>query len=88
MVPLSFGRTISDPGIFQDLLREGLIDLLRPDLLVHGITGIRRLAAMAETYYIDVAPWHNGGPIANAAALHPAASIPNFYHRPSQQSIY
>lgn len=79
VVPLGFGRTISDPGIFQSLLREGLIDLLRPDLLVHGITGIRRLAAMAETYYVDLAPWHRGGPIANAAALHAAASIPNFF---------
>lgn len=79
VVPLGFGHTISDPGIFQSLLREGLIDLLRPDLLVHGITGIRRLAAMAETYYVDLAPWHRGGPIANAAALHAAASIPNFF---------
>jgi galactonate dehydratase len=83
VVPLGFGRTISDPisgpGIFQDLLREGLVDLLRPDLLTHGITGTRRLAAMAETYYVDVAPWHEGGPIATAAALHAAASVPNFF---------
>jgi galactonate dehydratase len=79
VVPLGFGRTISDPGTFQDLLREGLVDLLRPDLLTHGITGIRRLAAMAETYYVDVAPWHEGGPIATAAALHTAASVPNFF---------
>jgi galactonate dehydratase len=34
---------------------------------------------MAETYYVDVAPWHEGGPIATAAALHAAASIPNFF---------
>jgi galactonate dehydratase len=79
VVPLAFGRTISDAGTFQDLLREGLVDLLRPDLLTHGITGVRRLAAMAETYYVDVAPWHAGGPIAHAAALHAAASIPNFF---------
>jgi galactonate dehydratase len=79
VVPLAFGRTISDPGTFQDLLREGVIDLLRPDLLVYGITGVRRLSAMAETYYVDLAPWHRGGPIANAAALHAAASIPNFF---------
>lgn len=78
-VPLAFGRNISNPGTFQDLLREGLIDLLRPDLLTHGITGIRRLAAMAETYYVDLAPWHQGGPIANAASLHAAACIPNFF---------
>jgi galactonate dehydratase len=34
---------------------------------------------MAETYYVDVAPWHEGGPIATAAALHAAASVPNFF---------
>jgi galactonate dehydratase len=79
VVPLGFGRTIADPGTFQDLLREGLVDLLRPDLLTHGITGVRRLAAMAETHYVDVAPWHQGGPIASAAALHSAASMPNFF---------
>lgn len=86
VVPLGFGRTITDPGTFQDLLREGLVDLLRPDLLTYGIAGIRRLAAMAETYYIDVAPWHRGGAIAQAAALHAAASIPNFFIAQSNSS--
>lgn len=79
VVPLGFGRTVSNPGTFQDLLREGLVDLLRPDLLTHGITGVTRLAAMAETYYVAVAPYHEGGAIAHAAALHAAASMPNFF---------
>ncbi len=79
VVPLGFGRDLSSAGTFQDLLRDGLVDLLRPDLLVHGISGVRRLAAMAETYYVAVAPWHAGGPVATAAALHTAASIPNFF---------
>src|ERR1700691_2749475 len=79
VVPLGFGRDIANPGTFQDLLRDGLIDLLWPGMLVHGITGVRRLAAMAETYYVAVSPWHDGGPIATAAALHVAASIPNFF---------
>jgi galactonate dehydratase len=79
VVPLGLGRDISSPGTYQDLLRAGLVDLLRPDLLVHGISGTRRLAAMAETYYVAVAPWHAAGPIATAAALHVAASIPNFF---------
>jgi galactonate dehydratase len=87
VVPLSFGRAISDPGTFQNLLREGLADLLRPDLLSHGITGIRRLSAIAETYYVDLAPWHNGGPIANAASLHAAASIPNFFIAQTTNSL-
>jgi galactonate dehydratase len=79
VVPLGFGRDIANPGTFQDLLRDGLVDLLRPNLLIHGISGVRRLAAMAETYYVAVSPWHDGGLIATAAALHVAASIPNFF---------
>jgi galactonate dehydratase len=79
VVPLGFGRDIANPGTFQDLLREGLIDLLRPNVVTHGISGIRRLSAMAETYYVAVAPWHDAGPVASAAALHAAASIPNSF---------
>jgi len=79
VVPLGFGRTIVEPGTFQDLLREGLIDLVRPDLQVFGISGVCRIASMAETYYTAVAPWHDAGPISTAAALHAAASMPNFF---------
>jgi galactonate dehydratase len=34
---------------------------------------------MAETYYVAVAPNHDGGPIATAAAIQLAASLPNFF---------
>lgn len=79
VVPLGFGRNIQNPGTFQDLLREGVIDLVRPDLLSYGISGVRRIANMTEPYYTAMAPWHSAGPIATAAALHAAASIPNFF---------
>lgn len=79
VTPLGFGQSIHDAGGFQDLLREGAIDVLRPDIRTHGVSGIRRLAALAETYYTAVAPHHDGGPVATAAALHLAACLPNFY---------
>ena len=79
VVPLGFGAQIEDPGVFQALLRDGLIDVVRPDIGVFGISGARRIAALAETYYVAVAPRHNGGPIGTAAAIHLAASIPNFF---------
>ena len=79
VVPLGFGRTIVEPGTFQDLLREGLIDLVRPDLQIYGISGVCRIGSMAETYYTAVAPWHDAGPISTAAALHAAAAMPNFF---------
>ena len=77
--PLGFGRHIEQPGQVQDALREEVLDILRPDLAVHGITRIRRMAALAETYYVAVAPYHEGGPVGTAAALHLAASLPNFF---------
>jgi galactonate dehydratase len=76
---LGFGRHIHQGGEFQDLLRESAVDILRPDISLNGVTQIRKVAALAETYYVAVAPHHDGGPIATAAALHLAASIPNFF---------
>jgi galactonate dehydratase len=79
VTPLGFGRGMTEPSVFQDLLREGLVDILRPDFHTLSISSIRQIAAMAETYYVAVAPRHDGGPIATAAALHLAASLPNFF---------
>lgn len=79
VTPLGFGRGIDAAGGFQDLLREDCVDLLRPNLAQHGVTQIRRIAAVAETYYIAVAPYHDGGPLASLAAFHLAASLPNFF---------
>ena len=79
VTPLGFGRDIMQPSVFQDLLREGVVDVLRPSLHLQGINRIRQIGAMAETYYVAVAPNHDGGPVATAAALHLAASLPNFF---------
>jgi galactonate dehydratase len=78
--PLGLGARFNDPSSAQDLLREGIVDVLRLAIRRLGITAIRRAAALAETYYVAVAPAHgHGGPIATAAALHLAASLPNFF---------
>jgi galactonate dehydratase len=79
VTPLGFGRSVTRAATFQDLLREDLIDVFRPDLARNGITQIRKFAALAETNYIAVAPYHEGGPVGTAAALHLAASLPNFF---------
>jgi galactonate dehydratase len=79
VTPLGFGREIKNASIYQDLLREGLVDILRPNIQGDGIQKIRQVAALAETYYVAVAPNHDGGPIGTAAALQLAASLPNFF---------
>ncbi|MDX1984278.1 MAG: mandelate racemase/muconate lactonizing enzyme family protein [Bryobacteraceae bacterium] len=79
VTPLGFGQNVTDPAHFQNLLRDDAIDIIRPEIAIHGITGIRKIAALAETYYTAVAPRHNQGPVNTAAAFHLAASLPNFF---------
>jgi galactonate dehydratase len=79
VTPVGFGRFTGDAGTFQNLLRSDAIDVLRPDIGQHGVTQARRIATLAENYYVAVAPFHDGGPIATAAALNLAASLPNFF---------
>jgi len=78
VTPLGCGRTVVNNHEFLELLRSDAIDTVRPDIVRHGITSIRKAAALAETYYVGIAPFHRGGPIATAAALHAAASMANF----------
>ncbi len=79
VTPLGFGRAVRESSVFQDLLREGCVDILRPDLGSFGISRVRQAATLAETYYVAVAPGHEGGPVGTAAAIHLAASLPNFF---------
>jgi hypothetical protein len=49
-----------------------------PRIIARGLLEAKKIAAMAEAYYVGVAPHNPLGPIANAAALHFALSTPNF----------
>jgi galactonate dehydratase len=77
--PVGYGRGFEDNARFQDLLREDGVDVLRPALALHGLTSVRKAAAIAETYYVAVAPFHRGGPIGAAAGIQVCASLPNSF---------
>jgi len=79
VTPIGLGRDVRECSVIQDLLREDAVDIIRPDMGRCGISQIRRMAALAETYYVAVGPTHDGGPIGTAAALHLAAALPNFF---------
>ncbi|HUQ90506.1 MAG TPA: enolase C-terminal domain-like protein [Bryobacteraceae bacterium] len=79
VTPVGFGQNATEASFFQNLLREDAIDVCRPELAIHGVSGIRKIAALAEVYYVAVAPRANEGPLTTASALHLAASLPNFF---------
>lgn len=78
-VPLALGERLYSRWDFRPFLESGAIDIAQPDLAhAGGISECRRIAAMAETYDVAVAPHCPIGPLALAACLHLAAATPNF----------
>ncbi len=64
---------------FREMIEQQLVDVIQPDICHDGgIKETLKIAAMAETYNILVAPHNPNGPVATAASVHLAASIPNF----------
>ncbi|MFY8106297.1 MAG: mandelate racemase/muconate lactonizing enzyme family protein [Elstera sp.] len=78
-VPIAAGERWATGWGLRCLLDEGLVDVLQPDSgRAGGITQLKKIAAMAEAHMVQFAP-HSGslGPIAEYAAAHVMASIPN-----------
>jgi galactonate dehydratase len=78
-VPLAVGERLYTPAEFWTLLHMGIVEFVQPDVChVGGIAALRAVAAMAEVCQVLVAPHNPLGPVATAAALQVAASVPNF----------
>jgi L-alanine-DL-glutamate epimerase-like enolase superfamily enzyme len=78
---------------FRDLLRDGCLDVVQPDAaLVGGITGLRRVAQMAQEHNVVFTPhtWTNGmGVVANAHLAAGCADAPylEFPYDPPEWSL-
>ena len=78
-VPLATGERIFTKWGFRDILEKRAAMILQPDVCyAGGITELKIIAGMAETYYTPLAPHNPQGPCSLAASLQIAASIPNF----------
>jgi galactonate dehydratase len=78
-IPIAAGERHSHIWGVRRLIEEEIVDVIQPDTgRIGGITQMMKIAAMAEAHYISVAP-HSGslGPIAEYAAIHILAAIPN-----------
>jgi galactonate dehydratase len=77
--PIATGERLLSRHEYRELLEAGGCRIVQPDLMhAGGMTEVRRIAALAETWYVPVAPHNPGGPICTMASLHLAAAIPNF----------
>ncbi|MGN6759622.1 MAG: galactonate dehydratase [Thermomicrobiales bacterium] len=78
-VPLATGERLFTKWEYRELLEQQIVDIVQPDIChAGGILELRKIAALAETYYVKVAPHNPNGPVATAASVQLAATIPNF----------
>ncbi|MGN6814022.1 MAG: galactonate dehydratase [Thermomicrobiales bacterium] len=78
-VPLATGERLFTRWEYRELLEQQIVDIVQPDIChAGGILELRKIAALAETYYVKVAPHNPNGPVATAASAQLAATIPNF----------
>jgi galactonate dehydratase len=79
-IPIAAGERIYTLNGFKDYLDKQALDIIQPDVgLAQGILELKKIAALAETYHVQVAPHNCSGPVATAATLQLAASIPNLF---------
>jgi galactonate dehydratase len=78
-IPIATGERLYTRWGFREVLEKQAAAILQPDVChAGGITEVRKIAAMAEVYYAQIAPHNPLGPVSLAAGLQVAASIPNF----------
>jgi galactonate dehydratase len=78
-LPIATGERVFTKWGFREVLEKRAATILQPDLChAGGITEVRLIAGMAESYYAAIAPHNPLGPISLAAGVQLAASIPNF----------
>ena len=78
-VPIAGGERLYGSQMLRPYLDKGCVDYLQPDIShCGGITALKKMAAIAETYYVSLAPHNPSGPVATAATLSIAASTPIF----------
>lgn len=76
---IALGERLYSKYDYRPLFEQRLVDIVQPDLChAGGITEVKKIAAMAEAYYVQVAPHNPQGPLSTAAAAHLGMAIPNF----------
>jgi galactonate dehydratase len=88
-VPLATGEMLYTKFEFRDLLVRSAADIIQPDICcAGGLLEQKKIAAMAEAFYVTIAPHNPMGPVATAVNVHFAACTPNFlileYHPDDQ----
>ena len=88
-IPVAIGETERSRYQFRPWLMQKAADILQPDVGRAGISEVFKIASMAETFNVRMAPHLSVGlGICIAATLHVAAAIPNLYLLEYQPPVF
>jgi L-alanine-DL-glutamate epimerase-like enolase superfamily enzyme len=77
--PICAGENLYLRHGFRDLILEQAVDIIMPDIpKCGGLSECRKIANLAEMYYMPFAPHNVSSPIGTMASAHVCASVPNF----------
>ena len=77
--PIATGENLYMRWGYRELLQKNAVDIIQPDIQkTGGLSEGRKIANLAQTYYVPVAPHCVVSPIGMMSSAHVCASVPNF----------
>jgi len=77
-VPVAAGERLVTTSEFRDLLDARACAIVQPNVCYcGGISGFRRIAALADTAFVSIAPHNPNGPIGTMVSVHLAFALSN-----------
>ena len=81
-LPVCVGERIHSRFMARPILEKHAADILMPDITrCGGISEMKKIANLCETYNVPIAPHNPNGPISTIASAHVMAAVPNFFRQ-------
>ena len=78
--PLCISERLMTRYQFRELIELGIPQFIMPDICwCGGITEARKIAVLADTYYLPIAPHNCGGPVLHVASIHLTTHLTNLF---------
>ena len=81
-LPVCVGERLHSRFMLRGVLERRAADIVMPDITrCGGISEMRKMANLAETYNVPIAPHNPNGPLSTIASAHVMATVPNFFRQ-------
>jgi len=78
-IPIATGERLYLKYPFYELVKAQAVDVLQPDICnAGGITELKKIAAIAESQHVSMAPHNTNAAVGTVASMHLDVAMPNF----------